>query len=245
MITRAWNAGLGRILIPGITLASSQSAIQLAGEHEQIFTAVGVHPNSSLSWDRHTTENMMRLASHTKVVAIGEIGLDYYRKRAPQEHQQQVFRLQLDLAEASNLPVIIHTRNASPDDRRCITDLLEILMAWRPKMRYPGVVHSYSGNEREAERLMEFGYFIGITGPITYKKATSLRKVVESIPLNKLLIETDGPFLTPHPHRGKRNEPAHVKYIAEKISQVHKCPVEKVIQQTSENARKLFRWGMV
>jgi TatD DNase family protein len=243
VITRALKAGLERILIPGIDLASSQSAIQLAGEHEKIFTAVGVHPNSSLTWDRRTIETIMRLASHTKVVAIGEIGLDYYRKRAPQEHQQHVFKSQLDLAKASNLPVIIHTRNVSPDDRRCISDLLEILSIWKPKIRYPGVVHSYSGNETEVERLMDLGYFIGITGPITYKKATSLRKVVESIPLNKLLIETDGPFLTPHPYRGKRNEPAYVKFIAEQISQVHQCPVEKVIQQTYENALKLFRWG--
>lgn len=242
VLARAWEAGLERILVPGVDLPSSQAATQMAQGHPKVFAATGIHPNSALTWDGHTPDALSGLASHPKVVAIGEIGLDYYRDRAPQSHQKQVFQLQLKLAGACELPVIIHTRNASPDDRRCISDLIEILSRWNPNIKHPGVIHSYSGNETEAQRLIELGYYIGISGPITYNNAAALRKVVESIPLDRLLIETDGPFLTPHPHRGKRNEPAYVRYIAEKISEVHNCSLNTVIEQTSANAQTLFRW---
>jgi TatD DNase family protein len=242
VLNRAWETGLERIMVPGVDLVSSQAAIKVARGDHRIFAAVGVHPNSSLTWNGTIHDAILRLTHHPKVVAIGEIGLDYYRDRAPRSHQKQVFKELLDLAKRRTLPVIIHTRNASADDRRCITDLIEILSEWTPNLEYPGVIHSYSGNIAEAEELIEMGYFLGITGPITYKSAASLREVVESSPLERLLIETDGPFLTPHPHRGKRNEPAYVRYIAEKISEVHHCSVKTVIKQTSLNAQVLFRW---
>ncbi len=245
VLTRAWETGLERILIPGVDLLSSRAALQIAQVHPKVFTAVGVHPNSSLTWDERTSDSLLDLVGHPKVVAIGEIGLDYYRDRAPKTHQKQVLRMQLHLAEEQNLPVILHTRNSSPNDRLCISDLINILSGWAPSLKHPGVVHSYSGNETEAERLIDLGYYIGITGPITYKNAPALRRVVASIPLNRLLIETDSPFLTPHPHRGKRNEPAYVRFIAEKISEVHNCSVKTVIQRTAANAQALFRWEEV
>jgi TatD DNase family protein len=242
VLNRAWDTGLERIMVPGVDLESSQAAIKVAQGDPRIFAAVGVHPNSSLTWNGIVHGAILRLTHHPKVVAIGEIGLDYYRERAPISHQNQVFRDLLDLAKRRGLPVIIHTRNAGENDRRCVTDLIDILSKWTPSLEFPGVIHSYSGNKAEAKELIEMGYYLGITGPITYKNAASLREVVESIPLERLLIETDGPFLTPHPHRGKRNEPAYVRYIAEKISEVHHCSIKKVIEQTSINAQVLFQW---
>jgi len=243
VLARAWEAGLGRILIPGIDLATGLAATRIAEAHPQVYVAVGVHPNSSLAWEADSLEILEQMAVHPKVVAMGEIGLDYYRDRAPKNHQKRVFREQLNLAGRLNLPVVIHTRNASPQDRRCISDVIKILREWESPRKYPGVIHSYSGDETEAQELIELGFFIGITGPVTFKNAAELRQVVAAIPLERLLIETDGPFLTPHPYRGKRNEPAYVRYIAEKIAEVRDLSPQRVAKQTTANAQRLFSWG--
>ncbi|HBX70129.1 MAG TPA: hydrolase TatD [Chloroflexi bacterium] len=239
VLARAWEAGLERILIPGIDLQTSQAAIELAESDPRIYAAVGVHPNSATLWDAQTLEFLSEMAAHPKVAAIGEIGLDYYRERAPRSLQKQVFREQLNLAGRLNLPVAIHTRNASDEDRLCITETLEILAEFRGT----GVLHSFSGNLVEAERTLELGFFIGITGPVTFKKADELRMVVSSVPLDRLLIETDSPFLTPHPHRGQRNEPVHVRFVAEKICEIHNQSPEVVAEVTTANARRLFQWS--
>ncbi|MEA3352169.1 MAG: TatD family hydrolase [Chloroflexota bacterium] len=242
ILTRAGHAGVERILAPGIDTDSSRAAIELAKTYSGVCAAVGVHPNSALTWQPGALVTLTELAHHPAVVAIGEIGLDYYRDRAPQSIQKNVFREQLTLAGQVNLPVIIHTRNAGSEDRACITDLLNILTEMRPDLLddRPGVVHSFSGNEAEAMQLLEMGFFIGITGPVTFRNAHHLRRVVASVPLERLLIETDGPFLTPHPHRGKRNEPAYVYYVAEKIAEVLDLPLTSVGQATTENAKRLF-----
>jgi len=243
VISRAWETGLIRILVPGVDINTSRSAVQLAETFPKIYAAIGIHPNSSRSWDSQSVNKLKVLANKPKVVAIGEIGLDYYRDRAPRNHQKRILRNQLTLADKLMLPVIIHTRNESIEDRACINDTIDILTDWNPKRPNPGVVHSFSGFEKEAKRLISFGFMIGITGPITYKNGILLRRVVASIPIESLLLETDGPFLTPHPHRGKRNEPSYVRYIAEKISEVKQQSVEEVALQTSKNAQNLFRWG--
>jgi TatD DNase family protein len=242
VLERACEAGLEHVLNPGIDIRTSQMAVQLSDTYPQVYAAVGIHPNSSLSWDASALGSLEDLVAHPKVVAIGEIGLDYYRDRAPRAHQKQVFIAQLELAGRLNLPVVIHTRNHDPQDRACLTDLIAILSEWKTNLTYPGVVHSYSGNVIEAQKILVLGFFIGITGPVTYKNASVLREVVASIPLDRLLIETDSPFLTPHPYRGKRNEPAFVRYIAEKISEIHQQPLKVVAEQTTENARTLFQW---
>jgi TatD DNase family protein len=239
VLTRAWEAGLERILVPGIDLQTSQAAIELADKYPQIYVAVGIHPNSATAWDVKSVKFLNEMASHPKVVAIGEIGLDYYRRRAPKPLQMKVFREQLNLANQLNLPVVIHTRNASPDDRSCIVDTLEILA----ESQVTGVLHSFSGNLAEAEQCLDLGFYIGITGPVTFKKAVELRQVVAMVPLDKLLVETDGPFLTPHPFRGKRNEPAYVQYIAEKIGEIHNRPPKTIAEITTANAKRLFRWS--
>ena len=255
VLARAWEAGLERILVPGVDLASSRAAVRLAQAHHRLYAAVGVHPNSSLTWDERALGELEDLAADPKVVAIGEIGLDYYRDRAPHPLQRQVFREQLNLAGRLSLPVVVHTRNSSPQNRSCILDVINILAEWCAKLRadprskslaeHPGVVHSYSGNEAEAQHLLELGFFIGITGPVTFRNAVELRKLVASIPLERLLIETDGPYLTPHPYRGKRNEPAYVRFVAEKISEIHNQSLNVVAEKTTANAGHLFQWREV
>lgn len=243
VLKRAWETGLIRILNPGVDIDTSNQAIKIAEKNPKIFAAVGIHPNSSVSWNSQSRMLLEKLAGNPKVAAIGEIGLDYYRDRAPKDHQQLIFSKQLELAVGLDKPVVIHTRNASMEDRSCISDTIEILSRWQSDRVYPGVVHSYSGDSYEAEVLISQGFMLGITGPITYKNASSFREVVGSIPLDHLLIETDGPFLSPHPYRGKRNEPAYVRYIAEKIGEIHRVPFNIVVEQTSRNADRLFGWG--
>jgi TatD DNase family protein len=222
VLIRAWEAGVERILVPGIDLETSQAAIELAERHPQIFAAVGVHPNSATTWDVSSLETLELMAQHPKVVAIGEIGLDYYRDRAPRILQKRIFREQVSLAGQVDLPIVIHTRNTSPQDRACFADILEIIDDLRTELSEdrPGVFHSFLESEAEAQAALERGFFVGITGPVTFKNAQELRRVVTLAPVDKLLIETDGPYLTPHPNRGKRNEPAYVYYVAEKTAQI-------------------------
>jgi len=241
VLAQSWDAGLERILVPGIDLSSSKAALRLADENLGIYAAVGVHPNESVGWDANILEKLQLLAAHTKVVAIGEVGLDYYWDRTPRALQHEIFRAQLALAERVNLPVVIHTRNKDEQDRQCIQDTLMILSEFRN--RISGVLHSFSGNLSELQRALDLGFYIGITGPVTFKKAHDLRRVVTSLPLDRLLIETDSPFLTPHPHRGKRNQPSYVALVAEKIANVLDQTTIEIAEITTANARNLFRWS--
>lgn len=248
VLARAWEAGVERILIPGIDLESSQNALRLAERHSRVYVAVGVHPNSAKTWRAGSVQRIEALIEHPKVVAIGEIGLDYYRDRAPHELQVEVLGRQLKVAQRAGLPVVLHVRNADNEDRSCIIDLLDILAAWKEKARgsYPanrfGVLHSFSGNGEEARRSIDLGFKLGVTGPVTFQNAHTLHQVVTSSPLACLLIETDGPFLTPHPHRGKRNEPAYVRHVAEKIASLKGLAAQEVASKTTENAQRLFAW---
>jgi TatD DNase family protein len=215
-----------------------------------LYAAVGVHPNSGNTWQKNTLQALRELASHPKVVAIGEIGLDYYRDRTPRDQQKEILQQQLDLALELHLPVILHVRNESEEDRSCIEDLLILLNEWisaaRPTFQDrpypPGVIHSFSGNIQESAQALQLGFFIGITGPVTYRNAETMRDVVRKAPLEKLLIETDGPFLSPQAKRGKRNEPAHVCFIVDKISEIVSRPVDQVAAQTTANAAAVFLW---
>lgn len=246
VIARARQAGVDRILNPGIDLESSRAALELAEKYDIVYAAVGVHPNESTTWDGDTLRTLRELASHPKVVAIGEIGLDYYRDRAPRDLQQKVFQEQLMLAAELSLPVVIHNRQASDD-------VMEILKEWQVELmganvllaEHPGVLHSFSASEQAAHEAIGLNFYIGITGPVTFKNAPDLQQLVAHIPLDRLLIETDAPFLTPHPHRGERNEPAYVRFVAEKIAELHNLPVEMVSNSTSINAGRLFHWKVI
>ncbi len=239
VLSRAKDSGVKRILIPGIDLPTSQSAIELSEEYQPLYAAVGVHPTSANKWDMRTIGYLDEMAVHPRVKAVGEIGLDYYHDRTPPQLQKRIFKEQLSLAQYLELPVVIHTRNLNFDDRACISDALEILS----EFKVVGVLHSFSGNIAEAQRAISLGFYIGITGPITYNNAVELQKVVACVPLNHLLIETDGPFMAPVPYRGRRNEPAYVSYIAEKIGEIHNQPAEAVAEITAINAHQLFQWS--
>lgn len=250
VLERAREAGVERILNPGVDLVTSQAAVNLAESHPEVFAAVGVHPNDALSWDDDTPGQLRELAKHPKVAAIGEIGLDYYRNQTPHELQKRVFRDQLSLAAEAVLPVVIHLRNADSQDRQATADVLFILSEWKselarvglPLEEWPGVLHSFSDDEEAARQAIQMNFRIGITGPVTFRNAPVLQHLAGSLPLDHLLIETDAPFLTPHPYRGKRNEPAFVRFVADKIGQVRSLSIEVVAEATSTNAKRLFNW---
>ena len=254
MIQHAIAAGVTRMLVPGTTIETSKQAIELAETYEQVYAAVGVHPTDAETLDEKNVSELFRLAEHEKVVAIGEIGLDYYWVKEPekQKHQKTVFNSQVQIAEALNKPLVIHLREAGDATHGPVfDDLFQLMEFWfdkwinlnHPLGLQPGVLHSFNGNLSLAAKAVELGFFIGVTGPVTYPKNESHREMIKNLPLNRLLIETDAPFLAPVPFRGKRNEPAFVPHIADKISEIHSKSPAEVAAQTSMNAARLFAWG--
>jgi TatD DNase family protein len=243
IISRARQVGIRFILNPGIDVQSSRKALRLSERYEEVFIACGIHPNDATSWNDNTINELRLLARGAKVRAIGEIGLDYYRDRAPRELQKQIFLKQLALAGELCLPVIIHSRDA-------MRDILELLSGWQrnllesgsPLAARPGVLHSFSGNREDLDKAIAINFYVGVSGPVTYQKAEDLRLTLAHVPMTSLLIETDAPFLTPHPHRGRRNEPAYVRFTAEKIAQIHDLPIEAIVEQTTKNSKSLFLW---
>jgi TatD DNase family protein len=253
VIQRAVEAGVSRILIPALEHESSLSAIKLAESHPPLFAAVGFHPTDLDKFSEQAFDEVKQLASHPKVVAIGEIGIDYYwiKEREQRAFQLEALQQQLTFAAAINKPVIIHMREQ--EDAwlgQASLDLLRILSEWHreleaqdhPLAEKPGVLHSFNGNLETAQKALALHFYIGVTGPVTYKNAEEKRNIIKQIPLTQLLIETDAPFLTPVPHRGKRNEPAFVRYIADKIAEIHKTTREQVAEITARNAAHLFGW---
>lgn len=239
---RAREQGLTRILIPGTTLETSRQAVQMSELYPEVYAAVGVHPNEAADWDEDTLPELRKLAGHPKVVAVGEIGLDFYRDFAPPDRQKEVLRAQLALAGELGLPASLHCRNA-------FDDLWPILQDWlaglAERCDRPGVFHSFDGSTMTARMVTAANFYIGISGPVTFTKAEDRQAVVREIPLDKMLLETDAPYLTPHPHRGKRNEPAHVMLIAQKIADIRQITLEDVAEQTTSNADRLFRWEVL
>lgn len=243
VIKRAWKAGLIFILNPGIDLETSQAAINISKQYpEKIFAAVGVHPNYGKAWTKDIINKLCEMAKHPEVKAIGEIGLDFYRQHTPHKQQRDMFQEQLTLAEEMKLPVIIHNRQSTHD-------LLAILESWQkgleqsgnPLANRPGVLHSYSDDLESALRAIEMNFYIGISGPVTFANAPDRKAVTRALPLDHLLLETDAPFLAPHPHRGKRNEPAYIPLIAEEIAKLHNVSPKTVAETTYNNAIKLFK----
>lgn len=238
VVTRAIERGVTRIINPATDLDTGAAAIRLAEQYPGVYAAVGFHPNSTAEVTPAALAEVEAQANHPKVVAIGEIGLDYYRDWSPRAQQRLMFEAQLDLAARLEVPIIIHNRDASDD-------VLAILAAWVPGLPpvlrdRPGVLHSFSAPREAAERALALGFYLGFTGPVTYKNAQDTRLIAASTPLDRLLVETDGPFLTPHPHRGQRNEPAYVTYVAERIAAERNLSVEAVHAATTANAERLF-----
>lgn len=238
VVARAAAAGVKRIVVPALDLQNAPAVLALAERYEAVYAAVGVHPNSAAGWRDGWLDTLRDFAAHEKVVAIGEIGLDYYWDRTPHDTQHQAFSRQLELAAELALPVIVHNREASQD-------LLRLLLASPLDGRAePGVLHSFSAPPQIAREALAAGYYLGFTGPLTFKKSDELRAIAAAAPLDRLLVETDAPFLAPHPHRGQRNEPAYVALVAEQLATLHHLEPAGMAAQTTANASRLFGLGL-
>lgn len=237
VLARAREAGVAAVVNAGYDLDSSGASIRLAERYAGVFVALGFHPHSAAKMGDGDVERLAELAQHPKVVAIGETGLDFYRNLSPREEQIEAFNRQLELAQRLELPVIIHCRNAQEE-------VLSILEEWAGRSKGAsqplGVLHCFSGDLGLAQRYIEMGFLLSIAGPVTYSSSHAL-EIALNIPLEKLLIETDCPFLTPHPHRGKRNEPSYLSFIVEKIGEMRGMPSDLIAEHTTENAIQLFR----
>ena len=238
VIDRAAQAGVMRMITIGVDVPSSRRAVEIADQHQAVYAAVGVHPNDCAEFDAAVLADIRALAQHPKVVAIGEIGLDYYWHKVDHDVQARAFRAQLELAAELRKPVIIHSREAAPD-------VMAILEEFATQAHCTGTLHSYFDDLAIAQRAFAIGFYIGVTGPITFKKAEREREIIQQVPLERVLIETDAPFLTPVPHRGERNEPAFVRHTAAVIATVRGQSIEEVARQTTRNAEKLFGWQEV
>ncbi len=239
VISRAQEAGVTQMITIGGSLEASRRALALAQEYPFLYAAVGIHPHNAVDLNGAALAELRELAQQPKVVAVGEIGLDFYRDLSPRDVQRRAFQAQLAWAAKMSKPVVIHDRDAHQK-------VLEILTDWAAgQARSPlagrlGVLHTFSGDLPMAERAIELGFYLSISGPVTYQNARDLPEVVRSVPLERLMVETDCPWLAPHPHRGKRNEPAYVRLVAEQIAALRGIELAKVAQATTANARRLF-----
>ncbi|MCQ4935644.1 MULTISPECIES: TatD family hydrolase [Anaerotignum] len=224
------SCGIDYVVNVGCDLKSSKQSIRLAERYDYIFASVGIHPHELYDMSSQTIEELRRLSQHKKVVAIGEIGLDYYYDTHPRELQQFWFRQQLRLAESVNKPVIIHSRDASQET-------FDIMSTSNVRK---GVIHCYSGSAPMAVEYAKMGFYIGIGGVVTFPNAKKMVEVVDAVPLEKILIETDSPYLAPAPNRGKRNDPRNLEYIVTKIAEIKNISPKNVANITSRNAQNLF-----
>ena len=223
--------GVELIVNPGCDLETSRTAVSLANAFDFVYAAVGVHPSDCETYTDQVEEELRALAADPKVKAIGEIGLDYYWKdNAPAEVQKAVFRRQMELARQLKLPVIIHDREAHRDCLEIVKEFPDVT----------GVYHCYSGGIEDAKTLVKMGWMLSFTGVVTYKNARKSLEVLEMLPMDRIMIETDSPYLTPEPFRGKRNDSSKVRYVAETIARVKGLDVDEVIRLTTENGKRFF-----
>ncbi len=232
-LERAFAAGLAGVVIVGIDLASSRIAVDLAGREPRARAAVGVHPHNASRWTPQVERDLRALAQRPEVVAVGECGLDYYRNLSPPVDQERAFRAQVELAQELGKPLIVHDRDAH-------REVLEVLSA--NGCASGCVLHCFSGDRVHAQRCIEHGSYLGIAGTITYPRSLALRDVVRWAPLNRLLLETDCPYLSPEPLRGRPNEPANLPLIAAAVGRIRAIEPEEVARATTVNARALFGW---
>lgn len=226
------NNGIELVINIGADLKSSIASVSLAEKYPNIYATVGVHPHSAKDMDEASLEILRSLAKRDKVVAIGEIGLDFYYDNSPRDDQRKWFKVQLKLAKELNLPVVIHSRDAQQET----FDILK--EAQDGSLR--GVLHCYSGSKEMAMEYIKLGFYISIAGPVTFKNARVLKEVAKAVPIDKLLVETDCPYLAPEPHRGKRNEPVYVKYVAGTIADIKGISFEELAKATNRNTKELF-----
>src|SRR5438034_4375027 len=232
MIARAREAGVEHFVTIGCDLTTSRAAVELADRYPFIYATVGVHPHEAKQIGDSWYDDLRWLAQHKKVVAYGEIGLDYHYNHSPPKLQRERFREQITLAREMRLPIVVHTREAQEDT---IAILKEENAA-----DVGGVFHCFSGDARLAKNALDLGFLLSFSGVITFQNATMLRDIVKTVPMDRILVETDAPYLTPAPNRGKRNEPAYVRHVAEKIAELHGLSVQQVEEATTQNTKQLF-----
>ena len=223
--------GVAYVLNPGADIKTSQEAYGLSLEYDNIYCGLGTHPHDAKDFKEEDLIAYRDLSKHEKVVAIGEIGLDFYYDNSPKDIQNKVFRMQMDLAANVGLPVLIHSRQATQETYDCLKE-------YDGKVR--GVIHCYSDNWENAKKFLDLGYYIGIGGMVTFKNASEVREVAEKLPIDSLLLETDAPYLSPVPHRGKRNEPKFIKYVAEKIANLRNEDLNFIIYKTHANTLEML-----
>ncbi|MDV2887323.1 TatD family hydrolase [Alkalihalophilus pseudofirmus] len=232
VINRAKEAGVSEMVVVGFDEKTINRALELIEKYDMLYAAVGWHPVDAIDMKDEHLVWLEELAAHPKVVALGEMGLDYHWDKSPKEVQKEVFRKQIQLAKKVKLPIVIHNREADQD----IVDILEEEKA----EEVGGIMHCFGGSVEIAERCLKMNFYISLGGPVTFKNAKRPKEVAKHIPMDRLLIETDCPYLAPHPYRGKRNEPAYVKLVAEEIAGLKEVNVDEVANTTRENAKRLF-----
>jgi len=233
VLERASEAGVREVVTIGISLSSSRRAVELANAHPEIYATVGIHPHGASLLSEQQLGTLETLSRSNRVLAIGEVGLDYYRDRQPRTIQQQCLRQQLELACTTELPVVFHIREAHADFFAVVKDYAATLKG--------GVLHCFSGDWAVAKRCLDMGFYLSIPGTVTFPKADIQQEVVRQAPLDRLLLETDAPYLAPVPFRGKVNEPAFVLYTAQKVANLRRCSLEEVAHQTTANAHTVLR----
>jgi len=233
VLERAQDAGLEKIICVGIDYKSSREAVDLARKYPQVYAVVGVHPHDAKTLNTEVLPKLYELAKDPRVVAIGEIGLDFYRDLSPREQQRKAFVEQINIARELYKPVVIHDRDAHQE----VLDIIKQEKAGRNQ----GIMHCFSGYLPLAIELMKEGFYISFAGPLTFKNAKKTHEVAAKISIDKILIETDCPYLTPEPFRGKRNEPAYVKYVAQKMAEIRNKSIEEITYTTNLNAKRVFR----
>lgn len=239
VLGRAKDAGVGKVINVGVDLETSKKSLELARHYKEVFASIGLHPHSAKELDLQTRPQLMTYAAHRKVIAVGEIGLDYYYlKRSSQfshcpsrEEQIFCFEQMLDLALELRLPVIVHSREAD-------ADLIAILKSYAGSLR--GVVHCFAGDYEFAKKILDLGFLVSFTGNITFKKS-AVSEVIEKVPLGSIMLETDSPLLSPEPFRGQRNEPMHVVEVAKKIAEIKKISLSEVETSTTKKATSFFK----
>lgn len=232
VVERALSANVGYIITVGIDISSSRNAIKLTKTYPSVFASIGIHPHNADNVNKDDLEQLSLMAKQEKIVAIGETGLDFYRNRSSREKQKKLFEQQLEIAVSLDLPVVIH-------DRQAHTETAKVLSAFR-RNRLTGMIHCFSGDWNLAKTFIDMGYYISISGTVTFRNARQIQDVVKRVPLNRMLIETDAPFLAPSFYRGKRNEPSYINYTAKEVADLRGISFEEVAHHTTKNACQLF-----
>lgn len=234
IILNAKNSKVNKIVCASSSTKTSIQAVEIASKFDNVFATVGVHPEEASEWNEQTKDTIKKLAQNKKVVAIGEIGLDYYYEFCPKDKQKEVFLQQICLANELKLPIVVHTRDASGDTMQIIRQNLSLL-------KNGVVIHCYSMSLEILKEIMNFGFYISLGGAITFKNAKNLLEIVKLVNINQLMLETDCPYMSPEPYRGQINEPKNVEFVAKKIAQIKGLSYEDVAKITTENAERFFK----